>query len=210
MARKTKAEAEQTRQRILDAAEQVFFTHGVMQTSLDQVAEAAGVTRGAIYWHFADKVALFKALHESVRLPQEDLVNQVAVDGHPDPIGFLEEICHDCIRSLTTDPRLIRVYAILLVRCEYVGEMAEALKRQQDADEALRDNFVRLFRMARANGSLGKAWTPEVAAQVFASMIRGLWSDWLRYGQSFDLKQVWPRCVSELCASFRERDVKAA
>jgi len=54
------------------------------------------------------------------------------------------------------------------------------------------------------------AWTPEVAAQVFASMIRGLWSDWLRYGQSFDLKQVWPRCVSELCASFRQRDVKAA
>lgn len=203
MARKTKAEAEQTRERILEAAEHVFFANGVIQTSLDQVAEEAGVTRGAIYWHFADKVALFKALHERVRLPQEELVSQVAISGHPDPIGFLEQTALECIKSLTTDPRLIRVYAILLVRCEYVGEMEEALERQRVADETLRENFVRIFKMARTGGSLNLSWTPEIAAQVFASMIRGLWSDWLRYGQDFDLARVWPRCVSELCSSFR-------
>jgi len=203
MARKTKAEAEETREKILDAAEQLFFAHGVMQTSLEQVAEEACVTRGAIYWHFSDKVALFKALHERVRLPQEDMVERAAADGHPDPLGLLEQIALDCTKTITTDPRLMRVYAILLVRCEYVGEMAEALKRQQDADAVMRANLVRIFTMADENGSLSPNWTPEVSARVFESMIMGLWADWLRYGQRFDLMKVGSQCIAELFVSFR-------
>ena len=203
MARKTKAEAEETREKILDAAEQLFFAHGVMQTSLEQVAEEAGVTRGAIYWHFSDKVALFKALHERVRLPQEDMVERAVADGHPDPLGLLEQIALDSTKTITTDPRLMRVYAILLVRCEYVGEMAEALKRQQDADAVMRANLVRIFTMADENGSLSPNWTPEVSARVFESMIMGLWADWLRYGQRFDLMKVGSQCIAELFVSFR-------
>ena len=203
MARKTKAEAEETREKILDAAEQLFFAHGVMQTSLEQVAEEACVTRGAIYWHFSDKVALFKALHERVRLPQEDMVKRAVSDGHPDPLGLLEQIALDSTKTITTDPRLMRVYAILLVRCEYVGEMAEALKRQQDADAVMRANLVRIFTMADENGSLSPNWTPEVSARVFESMIMGLWADWLRYGQGFDLMKIGSQCIAELFVSFR-------
>jgi AcrR family transcriptional regulator len=205
MARKTKAEAEETREKIVDAAEQLFFANGVMQTSLEQVAEEAGVTRGAIYWHFSDKVALFKALHERVRLPQEDMVEQAVADGHPDPLGLLEQISLDCTKTITTDPRLMRVYAILLVRCEYVGEMAEALKRQQDADAVMRANLVRIFTMADENGSLSSNWTPEVSARVLESMMRGLWADWLRYGQGFDLMKVGSQCIAELFVSFRAK-----
>lgn len=205
MARKTKAEAEETRVKILDAAEQVFFAHGVMQTSLEQVAEAAGVTRGAIYWHFSDKVALFKALHERVRLPQEDLVQQAVADGHPDPLGLLEQISLDCMKTITSDQRLMRVYAILLVRCEYVGEMVDALKRQQDADAVMRANLMRIFAMADENGSLNPNWTPEIAARVLESMIRGLWADWLRYGQEFDLMKIGSQCIAELFISFRTK-----
>jgi AcrR family transcriptional regulator len=205
MARKTKAEAEETREKILDAAERSFFAHGVMQTSLEQVAEEAGVTRGAIYGHFSDKVALFKALHERVRLPQEDIVEQAVADGHPDPLTLLEQISLDCMKTITTDLRLMRVYAILLVRCEYVGEMAEALKRQQDADAVMRTRMVRIFTMADESGSLSSNWTPAVAARVFESMMRGLWADWLRHGQGFDLMEVGSQCVAELFASFRAK-----
>ena len=59
MARRTKGEALETRHRILDVAERVFSERGVTRTSLADVAKAAGVTRGAIYWHFADKADLF-------------------------------------------------------------------------------------------------------------------------------------------------------
>ncbi|MBV5333220.1 TetR family transcriptional regulator, partial [bacterium] len=66
MARKTKEEAQETRKAILDAAETVFQERGVSRTSLAEIATAAGVTRGAIYWHFANKAELFDAMIQRV------------------------------------------------------------------------------------------------------------------------------------------------
>lgn len=203
MARSTKAAAELTRRRILDAAERLFHANGVAQTSLEQIAEAAGVTRGAIYWHFADKVALFRALHEGVRLPQEDLVAQAAGSGNPDPLGLLEQVACDCLRTLSADAQRQRVYAILLFRCDYLGEMAEALTRQNEADAAMHADLTRLFEMAGRDGLLNPRWAPAVAERAFTAMMRGLWVDWLRYERNFDLAGVGSECVKELFRSFR-------
>ena len=64
MARKTKQEAQETRQHILDVALRIFSQQGVSSTSLGEIAKAAGVTRGAIYWHFKDKSDLFSEIWE--------------------------------------------------------------------------------------------------------------------------------------------------
>src|SRR4051812_40843078 len=66
MARRTKEEAKETRNRILDTAEKVFVKKGVSNTSLAQLAQAAGLSRGAIYWHFRNKAALFDAMMKRV------------------------------------------------------------------------------------------------------------------------------------------------
>ena len=71
MARRTKEEAQETRGRILDAAESVFHEKGVAHSSLAEIAQVAGVTRGAIYWHFKDKADLFEAMMDRVTLPLE-------------------------------------------------------------------------------------------------------------------------------------------
>ena len=60
--RKTKEEMLITRERILEAGFECFYQNGYEQTSLAAIAQAAGVTRGAIYWHFEDKKALFRAV----------------------------------------------------------------------------------------------------------------------------------------------------
>ena len=49
MARRTKEEALETRMQIIDAARRVFHAEGVNRSTLDKVAKAAGVTRGAVY-----------------------------------------------------------------------------------------------------------------------------------------------------------------
>lgn len=69
MARKTKEDALETRNQLLDAAEKVFFDKGFSQTSLMDIAEAAGLSRGAIYWHFKNKGDLFEAMADRIRLP---------------------------------------------------------------------------------------------------------------------------------------------
>jgi AcrR family transcriptional regulator len=198
--RRTKAEAEGTRQRILDAAERLFFANGVMRTSLEEIAVEAGVTRGAVYWHFDNKVELFKALHERVRLPQEDIVEKAVADGHPDPLGLIEETALDCLATIATDAQRQRV---LLARCEYVGEMLEALGRQNEANEQMRAKFMRAFELAHGDGSLGPGWAPEVAAKTFECMMVGLFVDWLRFGQKFDIVEVGRPCIAGLIRSFR-------
>src|SRR5690606_18567469 len=71
MARRSKAEALETRETILDAAIEVFHQHGVARPSLTEVARLAGVTRGAVYGHFRNKADLFNALCDRIRLPAE-------------------------------------------------------------------------------------------------------------------------------------------
>jgi AcrR family transcriptional regulator len=60
--RRTAAEAEQTRQAIVKAARDAFAKHGFAAASTTAIAAAAGVTRGALYHHFAEKTDLFRAV----------------------------------------------------------------------------------------------------------------------------------------------------
>src|SRR5687767_13839262 len=90
VARRTKEEALATRHRLLDAAELLFQAQGVSQTSLQQIAQQAGATRGAIYWHFKDKADLFNAMMERVILPLEAGPRAAAAAGNDDPLAEIE------------------------------------------------------------------------------------------------------------------------
>ena len=89
MVRRTKEEAQETRSRIIDAAEQVFHSKGVASASLEEIAAAAEVTRGAIYWHFKDKAELFDAMMQRVVLPVEDMLETTSCGGVTDPLEML-------------------------------------------------------------------------------------------------------------------------
>lgn len=66
MVRKTKEDAELTRQRIIDAAREVFLARGVSRSTLEHIASQANVTRGAVYWHFENKSQIFYAIRDRV------------------------------------------------------------------------------------------------------------------------------------------------
>ncbi len=64
----SKADQSQRTQRILlDVARELFTEHGYAHTSTEEIVQHAGVTRGALYYHYRDKVALFEAVFEEVR-----------------------------------------------------------------------------------------------------------------------------------------------
>ena len=64
--RKTKAEALKTREELLLSALDTFYERGISRASLNEIAQTAGVTRGALYWHFKNKEALFEALFQRI------------------------------------------------------------------------------------------------------------------------------------------------
>ncbi|HTH74117.1 MAG TPA: TetR family transcriptional regulator [Trinickia sp.] len=134
MVRRTKEEALQTRNRILDAAEQVFYDKGVSRTSLADIATQAGVTRGAIYWHFANKGDLFTAMFDRVLLPLDELRARPADDANgngDDALARLSAALKWCLHAAASDARRRRVFDILFLKCEFVDEMGPVKERHQ-------------------------------------------------------------------------------
>ncbi|PPF44854.1 TetR family transcriptional regulator [Pseudoclavibacter sp. AY1F1] len=95
--------AVQTRARILQAAATLIQESGYSDMSLSRVSDHAGVTKGALYFHFASKEALALALiaqqHETVRL---DAVTIFASSANP--LVKMMRLCEDLSRKLMTDP----------------------------------------------------------------------------------------------------------
>lgn len=73
MARRTKEQAEQTKQVLLDTALEMFSQQGISQTSLKSIAAGAEVTHGALYWHFKNRSDLVENLYHERRLPLEEV-----------------------------------------------------------------------------------------------------------------------------------------
>ncbi|HEX7866580.1 MAG TPA: TetR family transcriptional regulator [Variovorax sp.] len=89
MARHTKVEAQLTRTRIVEAALAAFAERGVRATSLEDVAARADVTRGAVYWHFADKPALVSEVIAGLEWPLDISADIEAYGAHPQPLLLL-------------------------------------------------------------------------------------------------------------------------
>lgn len=86
MVRRTKEEAQETRNQILEAAEQAFYERGVARTTLADIATLAGVTRGAIYWHFSNKADLVQAMLDSLREPLDEMARASESADEEDPL----------------------------------------------------------------------------------------------------------------------------
>ncbi|HNN36446.1 MAG TPA: TetR family transcriptional regulator [Pseudomonadales bacterium] len=188
MARRTKMEAEQTREQIIDAAEELFLTRGVARATLEQIAQAAGVTRGAIYWHFRNKTDLFDAMYCRVHDPVEDLVSQSLALEDEGAIEALRNFCVQSLLSLARDRRRRRVYSILFHHCEFVDGLQESNQRLIAIQHRGLASMEALFRRAREQGSLPNV-CPRLAAIVIHTSMLGLYFDYLREPDAYDLER---------------------
>lgn len=122
MARRTKEEALQTRKQLIDAAEIVFHRKGVAQTSLNNIAQEAGLTRGAFYWHFKNKQEIFKAMLDRQMAPLGQLGPIIEKSDDIDPLARLRESLLFVVRELEQDPHRRRVYEIAFQKCEMTAQ----------------------------------------------------------------------------------------
>jgi TetR/AcrR family transcriptional regulator, acrAB operon repressor len=179
MVRRTKEEALETRSRILDAAEKVFFERGVSRTSLSNIAQTAGVTRGAIYWHFENKGDLFTAMFDRVLMPLDELKAASLDPQEPDPLGKLIDILTVVLRNTAVDPRQRRVFDILFLKCEFVEEMGPVMARHQND---MREGLASIqggLRNAVSKGQLPADLNTTRAASILHSFVGGALRDML-------------------------------
>ena len=110
-------------QQLLAAAQRVFAEKGVSRTSLQDIALAAGASRGAIYWHFKNKADLFNAMMECAILPIEQAMQQIGNDAAQDPLLELENAILQTMRSIICDARTREIFEIATLKVEYVDEL---------------------------------------------------------------------------------------
>ncbi|MEJ2552940.1 MAG: TetR family transcriptional regulator [Gammaproteobacteria bacterium] len=180
MARKTKTETEQTRLHILAAARRVFAERGVSRTTLAQIAKEAGVTRGAIYWHFKNKPDLFFAMKEQIALPLIDLADDnPPAEQSIDPLRGIEASMIAMLRLLKEDEVARTTFEIVALKCEYVDEFASLDSRVIKTGCDFIDKITKAYRAAKKKALLRDGLNPEMCALESYTFMKGLIHLWL-------------------------------
>ncbi len=132
--RKSKEDTQITKKKILKSAFDCFFERGYAESSLSTIAENAGVTRGAIYWHFKDKNELYREVVK-ITLDKADVVKYAY--SLPETLSYKERMVS--LFLFAQDNRHVDfVYKAI--------NLASAYKEFDDLFEMIRLNKINLFR----------------------------------------------------------------
>lgn len=191
MARQTKENAEKTRISIIYAALKLFHCKGYVSTTLNQIAEEAGVTRGAVYWHFDDKVKIFEAIEDEVyRKIDVDFMTLLTK-----PINSLDEIKQMIINYLQyfeKDQDFKRYYEMVHFKMEWNEEFDYLFKKEQafynTMIKVLKKSFVKL----QKKGIIRPELKPETTIVMVGALVAGLIETWLFAPGSFSLTNDLP------------------
>ncbi|MBJ7221794.1 MULTISPECIES: multidrug efflux transporter transcriptional repressor AcrR [unclassified Brenneria] len=203
MARKTKQQALETRQQILDAALRIFSEHGVSATSLTDVATAAGVTRGAIYWHFKNKTELFDEIWTLAESKISDFEIEYQTKFPDNPLYVMRELLIYMLRLTVSDPQWRSMVEIIFHKCEFVGELLQSYNTRKaiylGCYDDIENNLARCIRMRMLPADIHL----RRAAIAMRAYFSGIMENWLFMPESFDLEQEAPALVDSFIDMLR-------
>ncbi|EPA95959.1 efflux system transcriptional repressor EmhR [Pseudomonas umsongensis] len=187
MVRRTKEEAQETRSQIIEAAEKAFFERGVARTTLADIATLAGVTRGAIYWHFSNKADLVQAMLDTLHEPLDEMAKASVDADELDPLGCMRKLLIHLFHQVALDPKTRRINEILFHKCEFTDEMCDL--RLQRVAASLDCNVQIDLALSNAvnRGQLPENLDTARAAISLHAYIDGILYQWLLAPDSFQL-----------------------
>lgn len=203
MARRTKEEALETRNAILDAAVRVFALRGVANASLTDIAGEAGVTRGAIYWHFANKADLINSLWQQVLEFYAPLSEACESLDEPDPLGKLQELYISFFVGMEEDPLQRQMFQILFAE----GDRSKDTELVRQRHRELRLERYRGVQVVLGNairqGQIPPDFDVQLGTITLFSMVHGLIANWVMSPELFDIKQHGPPVIRSVFRMFR-------
>lgn len=197
MVRKTKEEAEQTRKHLIEAARTVFHECGVSRSTLEKIAKAAGVTRGAVYWHFKDKAELFFAMREDVFAPMVERTDAYLLsDQFTNPLDAIEASIKEFFRVLEDCSVVREVFEIMISRCEYVDEFAAVQEEVGRPAQTFLAKIERIYQQAADRRTLRLGLDPLATAKDTWAFTSGLLHLLLGCQKGSDLPSRVPEMIS--------------
>jgi TetR/AcrR family acrAB operon transcriptional repressor len=203
MVRRTKEEAQETRKQIMEAAEQAFYERGVARTTLADIAALAGVTRGAIYWHFSNKSDLVQAMLDSLHEPLEEMAKNSESEDEVDPLGWMRKLLIHLFQQVAVDPKTRRINEILFHKIEFTDEMCDMRRQRQIISLDCNERIALTLSNAVRQGQLPADLNPVRGAICLHAYIDGILGQWLLVPDSFSLFEEAERLVDTVLDMLR-------
>ena len=179
----------------------LFASYGYRGTSLSRIAKAAGVTKGALYWHFTDKEDFFLAVVDKVlgEWNEPGEAEPPADDARDFQREFLW-VFENMARLNEQNPWVSRLLLIIPLESHKIS--LRVLRAIRKANKRHLDGFAEMVE----RGKKLRVFYPELdaewaATQIFASYL-GLANLWYLHGPRFDLRRSLTRAAREFLSNW--------
>lgn len=179
MARTTKEEALKTRQKLVETAIDLFYERGVSATTLEHIAEAAGLTRGALYWHFENKRDLISGVHEHFHMSILETINKELGNEDNPPLERIKNSWRQFLLGLARNQMYLKVLSIFMFKCDYSGDLAGLLTQQREKKAQARALITACFQMAIDRGDLPATQPAELLTQCQMCFMHGIIAEYI-------------------------------
>jgi TetR/AcrR family transcriptional repressor of bet genes len=188
----------QTRTAILAATVEVIARHSLSGTTVERVAEAAGVAPGTVILHFKRKEALLIEVLEHLAKEFDEVRRAAIAHAAEDPIGALHALIEATFDPQVSDPAKVAVWYA------FWGEAASRsvyLDRVGAIDNSYHADLVRICRDLVVRGGYPHV-DAEAVAIGLAGLIEYLWQDIMVAGRRFDRGRARQTALSYLASIF--------
>ncbi|MBM4405199.1 MAG: TetR/AcrR family transcriptional regulator [Chloroflexi bacterium] len=174
---------QQTRERLLEVAEEVFAQRGYYDAAVDEIVEKSGMSKGAVYFHFPSKERLFLAVMDQLG---KRLIHRIEREIAPltDPVRRLDMAMETTVRTLTKHKSLAK---LLLVKGYSMGPAFA--KRRQEIMGRFAEMTEGLMREAQGESARVDAGLAALAWQgaISETVVR-----WLETGRPHPVEEALP------------------
>lgn len=196
MVKKTKLEAEKTRQAIVESAIEVFYVNGVSASSIKDIVERANVTRGAFYWYFKNKEAILDYLLDQVAAELDEL-SAISKKQYQDPVSLLKALGKDLLTYALSQERNLRTFSIFLQMTEKNKDYQHFYEHCLELRRENHQELTSLFRQAQKANLICAHTPPEVLAFSYNAYTIGILDSWLFYSDDIALSQVSDNLIEQ-------------
>jgi AcrR family transcriptional regulator len=171
---KKEKEKQQRRDQIVDAAEKVIFAKGIDQTTMDEIAEEAGLSKGTLYLYFKNKNELYIAICERGSNILNQRFTKLFASNHSG-IELIRRMGETYLDFVRDNPGYFNAF-IFYETIEDVSELKES-EMAQTCEQNIRDAMsymMRALQIGMQDGTVNPSYNPRELALIIWASTRGI------------------------------------
>lgn len=185
--RKTKEDAQITKNQIIGEAVNLFLQKGFSVTTLDEIAQQANVTRGAIYHHFTDKLAIVNELIETEEQNLKGLLQKIFDEDIP-PFAKIEKVIQEVVSNFFDNKSFQDFIELTWFKIEY-SQLSRLRSSKAELTDYFIENFNHVVIEAQQKGEIKKDVDATDISITIINMINGMYRLFFILPEQFNTKK---------------------